>query len=269
MKRALARPLDRPPRASSRGCAEVVRDVTRIRAIRCSYVPVFVLPTECWAGEGPPGVAHETAPSGVRRTHKAPGSASIPHLWPCRGANPSTYGRTRPRREHRGRAFASRWRLRWRGGSTHSRRGTSPTGAPAVGIRALGRVRARGLARAARAARRRLVARALLPRMERGEHRAGECRRRGRRRNRSPLVFIFFLPVAFAALSYPPAAVVAVAAAEYLAYLAVELLWSGEGAAQLGWMGLALASSPACASGRRGRTTAAAMRSPACPAPTR
>ena len=30
--------------------------------------------------------------------------------------------------------------------------------------------------------------------------------------------------------------------ADYLAYLAVELLWSGQGAAQLGWMGLALAS---------------------------
>jgi len=58
----------------------------------------------------------------------------------------------------------------------------------------------------------------------------------------SPLVFIFFLPVAFAALSYPPAAVVAVAVADYLAYLAVELLLDGEGAAQLGWMGLAITS---------------------------
>src|SRR3954453_23161657 len=58
----------------------------------------------------------------------------------------------------------------------------------------------------------------------------------------SPLVFIFFLPVAFAALSYPPAAVVAVAVADYLAYLAVELLRGGEGPAQLGWIGLAIAS---------------------------
>ena len=58
----------------------------------------------------------------------------------------------------------------------------------------------------------------------------------------SPLAVMFLLPVAFAALSYPAAAVVAVAVVDYLAYLAVELLDSGAGAEQVAWMGLALAS---------------------------
>src|SRR5215212_10102619 len=53
---------------------------------------------------------------------------------------------------------------------------------------------------------------------------------------------MFFLPVAFAALSYPAAAVVAVALADYLAYIAVEVLSAGAGAAHLGWTGLTLAS---------------------------
>ncbi len=58
----------------------------------------------------------------------------------------------------------------------------------------------------------------------------------------SALVFMFFLPVAFAALSYPAGAVVAVAVADYLAYVAVDLLGTGAGVEQLCWIGFTLAS---------------------------
>ena len=74
----------------------------------------------------------------------------------------------------------------------------------------------------ARASRAQPLARALLPAVEHHEHRA-------HRRSwsaadggsTSPLALLFFVPVVFAALSYPLASVIAISALDYIAYVAV------------------------------------------------